>query len=276
MVYNTLFVGKVLIHLDKIDSTNKYATQLLKTQSPPEGTIVSADCQYAGKGQRGNTWESQVGQNITLSLLLYPNFLAAFQQFLLSQSIALAIHDFATNVLGEGVRIKWPNDVYYKDKKTTGILIENSLSGRNIATSIVGIGINVNQVCFSPSLQSATSFHQITGRFYDLPSLIQQLAHFIEVRYLQLKAMRFEEIRRDYLSKLYRFNEWHTFEDMLLNEIFEGKIVGVEKDGKLVIEDGGRQTVDGGRWTTDGGRPTDEDKSLGKRKYGLKEVRFCI
>ena len=233
MVYNTLFVGKVLIHLDKIDSTNKYATKLLKTHSPTEGTIVSTDCQYAGKGQRGNTWESQAGQNITLSIILYPNFLAASLQFLLSQSIALAIHDFATDILGEGVRIKWPNDVYYKDKKITGILIENSLSGKNLATSIVGIGINVNQAYFSPSLQSATSFHQITGRFYDLSTLIQQLTHFIEVRYLQLKAMRFDEIRQDYLSKLYRFNEWHTFEDVLLNEIFEGKIVGVEKDGKV-------------------------------------------
>lgn len=261
MVYNTLFVGKVRIHLDKIDSTNKYATQLLKNEPVREGTIISTAHQFAGKGQRGNTWESETGQNITLSLILYPHFLLAYQQFLLSQSISLAIQSFAAEILGEGVCIKWPNDIYYRDKKITGILIENSLSGKNLASSIVGIGINVNQAHFSPSLQYATSFHQITNKIYDLPDLIQQLSHHIEARYLQLKAMRFDLIQRDYLSKLYRFNEWHIFEDTSTNISFLGKIIDVQKDGKLVIEVKG--AVDGF-----------EGKK--QRVFGLKEVRFII
>jgi len=267
LVYNTLFVGKVRIHLDKIDSTNKYATQLLKNESVREGTIISTTHQFAGKGQRGNTWESEIEQNITLSLILYPHFLLAYQQFLLSQSISLAIQSFATEILGEGVFIKWPNDIYYRDKKITGILIENSLSGKNLASSIVGIGINVNQAHFSPTLQYATSFHQITGRRYDLSNLIQQLAHHIEARYLQLKTMQFDLIQHDYLSKLYRFNEWHSFEDTATKTSFLGKIVDVQKEGKLVIEV--KDTTDGGRRTTDGFENE-------KRVLGLKEVRFVI
>ncbi|MGB0929960.1 MAG: biotin--[acetyl-CoA-carboxylase] ligase [Chitinophagales bacterium] len=260
MVYNTLFVGKVRIHLDKIDSTNKYATQLLKNEGVREGTIISTAHQFAGKGQRGNTWESEVGQNITLSLILYPHFILAYQQFLLSQSISLAIQSFATEILGEGVCIKWPNDIYYRDKKITGILIENSLSGKSISSSIVGIGINVNQAYFSPFLQYATSFHQITNKIYNLPSLIQQLAHHIEARYFQLKAMRFDLIQRNYLSKLYRFNEWHSFEDMATNILFEGKIVDVQKDGKLVIEVKGTMDGFGNK----------------RRVFGLKEVKFVL
>ncbi|MEZ4885518.1 MAG: biotin--[acetyl-CoA-carboxylase] ligase [Chitinophagales bacterium] len=258
MVYNTLFIGKVLIHLDKIDSTNKYATQLLKNEQVREGTIISTAYQLEGKGQRGNTWLSDEGQNITLSIVLYPNFLMAYQQFLLSQSVALGVQSFATEILGEGVCVKWPNDIYYRDRKITGILIENSLSGKNIASSIVGIGINVNQIHFPSSLQSATSFHQITGRHYDLLQLIQQLAQHIEARYLQLRAMRFDEIRHDYLTKLYRFEEWHSFEDVLTNQLFVGKIVAVQKDGKLVVEV--KQKV-----------ANAENK---RRVFDLKEVRF--
>lgn len=261
MVYNTLFVGKVLIHLDKIDSTNKYATQLLRNELLSEGTIISTAHQFAGKGQRGNTWECEAGQNITLSIVLYPRFLLAYQQFLLSQSISLGVRDFAAGILGEGVCIKWPNDIYYKDKKITGILIENSLSGKYLASSIVGIGINVNQAHFNPALQYATSFHQITGRIYDLSDLTQHLAHCIEVRYLQLKSMRLDRLQQDYLSKLYRFGEWHSFIDTATEIPFLGKIVDVQKDGKLVIEV--KETVG------------DFLKSE-KRVYGLKEVKFVI
>jgi len=258
LVYNTLFVGKVLIHLDKIDSTNKYATQLLKNEEVREGAIVVADHQFEGKGQRGNTWLTEAGENITLSVVLYPRFLLAYQQFLLSQSIALAVQSFASEILGEGVCVKWPNDVYYRDRKITGILIENSLSGKNISSSVVGIGINVNQAHFNPSLQYATSFQQITGRIYDIPQLIQQLAGHIEARYLQLKAGRFETIRQDFLSKMYRFQEWHSFEDAATNLPFVGKIVGVQEDGRLLIEV--KESSEGGN----------------KRVFGFKEVRFVI
>ncbi|MGB1242491.1 MAG: biotin--[acetyl-CoA-carboxylase] ligase [Chitinophagales bacterium] len=251
-------MGKVLIHLDKIDSTNKYATQLLKNEELREGTIISADHQFAGKGQRGNTWLTQAGENITMSVVFYPRFLLAYQQFLLSQSIALAIQSFASEILGEGVCIKWPNDIYYHDRKITGILIENSLSGKNISSSVVGIGINVNQTHFNPSLQYATSLQQITGRIYDIPQLIQQLAGHIEARYLQLKARRFEAIRQDFLSKMYRFNEWHSFEDVATNMPFVGKIVEVQKDGRLVIE---VKEISGG---------------YNKKVFGFKEVRFVI
>ncbi len=245
MVYNTIFVGKVRIHLNKIDSTNHYAAQLLKEAPPMEGTLISADHQFAGKGQRGNTWLAKAGENLTLSIILYPKFLLAHQQFLLSQSIALAVQGFAKNVLGEGVTVKWPNDVYYRQQKIGGILIENSLMGKYIASSVIGIGVNINQAFFDSSIQNATSFHQITGQNYDLNLLIGILAKYIEIHYLQLKAGRHILIHQKYLDNLYQFREWHLYENTSNNNIFRGKIVSIQADGKLIMEvNGGQQRFD--------------------------------
>ena len=257
-------MGKVRIHLDKIASTNKYAAQLLKNERLSEGTIISTEHQFAGKGQRGNSWLTEAGENITLSVILYPQFLLAHQQFLLSQSVALAVQGFASDFLGEGVSIKWPNDVYYHNQKIAGILIESSLMGKKVGSSVIGIGININQTHFDSALQNASSFRQITGQSYPIPDLISRLAKHIEVHYLQLKAGQIEVIRQRYLSKLYRFQEWHLFEDTAAAITFKGKIMGVQQDGKLVME-----VVDDRRQMADG-------FEVRERVFDLKEVRFVI
>lgn len=264
MVYNTIFIGKVRIHLNKIDSTNNYAAQLLKSETPTEGIIVSTDHQFAGKGQRGNTWLTEAGENLTLSIVLYPKFLQAHRQFLLSQSIALGVRSFAADFLGTEVTVKWPNDIYYQDQKIAGILIESALMGKKMASAIVGIGVNINQSFFPTFVQNATSFRQITGQNYNLNVLIEELSKHIEVHYLQLKTGNFRAIQQNYLSHLYRFNTWHLFEDTSNGNVFKGKIVDVQEDGKLVLEE--RQTANGGRWTVNDMR----------RVFDLKEVRFVF
>ena len=131
-------------HLAETDSTNTYLQQLDADRHLPEGYIVYTDAQRAGRGQRGNSWESQPGKNLTFSLLLRPEHIPANQQFLLSQAVSLAVTD-VLNRYASGFSIKWPNDIYWEDKKIAGILIENVLSGSTFARSIVGIGLNITR-----------------------------------------------------------------------------------------------------------------------------------
>src|ERR1035441_10550859 len=144
----TLFIGKNLITLDSVASTNNFAKDMLSNTRPVEGTAIMAKEQYAGRGQMGNAWETESGKNLTCSFILYPEFLEADKQFFLNMAVALAVKDFCEHVLHDEIKIKWPNDIYYHDKKLGGILIENSISGNKISSSVIGIGINVNQTAF--------------------------------------------------------------------------------------------------------------------------------
>ena len=148
----TINPGNSVIHLTSVDSTNKYAATLLRKENIPEGTVILADVQTHGKGQGGNTWLSDKDLNLLFSLILKPDFLPAYKQFYLSMSIASGIHDCMADL---GIRswIKWPNDILIQDKKVAGILIENTIQFQNIQTSIVGIGLNVNQVTFQVIFQ---------------------------------------------------------------------------------------------------------------------------
>ena len=151
-------------HLAETDSTNTYLQQLDADRHLPEGYIAYTDTQRAGRGQRGNSWESQPGKNLTFSLLLRPEHIPANQQFLLSQAVSLAATD-VLNRYASGFSIKWPNDIYWEDKKIAGILIENVLSGSTFARSIVGIGLNINQERFISDAPNPVSLFQITGHF---------------------------------------------------------------------------------------------------------------
>ena len=155
---NTIFVGKVLHEFEALGSTNQHALQLLKESTPAEGTIILTHDQYAGKGQATNKWESAPHKNLTFTTILYPKFLPARKQFLLNQVVSLSVFDTLQKYITEGLTIKWPNDIYVFDKKITGILIQNSLQGHTLQSSIVGIGLNVNQIDFPPDIvQRATS-----------------------------------------------------------------------------------------------------------------------
>ena len=153
-----------LVALDETASTNQYLSQLCNQlqESVAELTTVTAEFQTAGKGQRGNTWEAEEGKNLLFSFVLYPSFLEARRQFILSQIVSLAIKEELSRWSDE-ITIKWPNDIYWKDKKICGILIENDLSGHHIRRSIAGIGININQEVFNSDAPNPFSLKQIPG-----------------------------------------------------------------------------------------------------------------
>ncbi|WP_082318013.1 biotin--[acetyl-CoA-carboxylase] ligase [Hymenobacter sp. DG25A] len=247
----TLFTGQQVIWLAECASTNTEAQQLLLKSRATEGCTVITDKQTAGRGQRGNSWEAAPGENLTLSVVWRPTFLAASLQFQLSMAVALAVLDWVSMVLGPdpALRLKWPNDVYYHDQKLGGILIENTLSSAGIQSSIVGIGININQLEFG--MPTATSLARLTGRHYVLPTLAERLLECLERRYLQLRAGQAKALRYAYLQVLYRFQEWHYFE--VEGRRLTGQIVGIEETGRLVLEINGQL-----------------------QSFGMQEIKFCL
>lgn len=234
----TLFVGQNSIHLKSIDSTNSYASELMNVIKPVEGTLVYTFEQLNGRGQRGNSWEGEPNKNAACSYILYPSFLNISKQFLLNKIIALAAADLMAELMGtsiekQNVKIKWPNDIYVANKKIAGILIENNLRENAIQSTIVGIGININQKKFSEGL-NATSLAIISNREFDLIEVIEKLSAYLEARYLQLKSNKLEIIDTAYLRQLYQLNEWHFYNSE--NQLFEGKIIGLSILGKLQMQ----------------------------------------
>ncbi len=235
----TLFVGKNIIELEMVDSTNTYAKELLAKEKPVEGTIVFAHEQHSGRGQMGNTWETEAGKNLTVSFILYPDFLDADKQFYLNMAISLALKDFCESVLPDEIKIKWPNDIYWHDKKLGGILIENTISGNRISSSVIGIGINVNQEEFDGTLPNPVSLLQISNFEFKLANLIEGLSVFIEKYYLQLRQLHFNFLDKGYTVALYRYQQTHEFKKG--EQIIRGEINGVAKDGKLIFHSGGKE-----------------------------------
>ena len=151
--FSTLFVGQNLIKLSSVDSTNNFLKSLVSNSEPlPEGTVIMADDQYAGRGQQNNIWKAEPGKNLTFSVLLKPTFLPLSQQFLLNMVVSTAINNALSHFLSDGLSVKWPNDIYFRDQKIGGVLIENTIVGNDIKTAIIGIGINVNQQHFEAEL----------------------------------------------------------------------------------------------------------------------------
>jgi BirA family biotin operon repressor/biotin-[acetyl-CoA-carboxylase] ligase len=238
--FSTLFVGQNLIKLSAVDSTNNFLKNLVSKSEPlPEGTVIMADDQYAGRGQQENTWHAEPGKNLTISILLRPKFLPLDKQFLLNMAVSIALNNVLTTYVSKGVTIKWPNDIYYEDKKFGGVLIENVIIGNAIKTAVIGIGINVNQLNFGPTLNSkATSLRQILQEDVNLELLLTEICSQIECLYLQLKAGNYTHLRTAYVDKLYQINKPSTYRKN--DEIFEGTITGVADSGLLNIERDGK------------------------------------
>ncbi len=220
------------MYFPKLDSTNQFATEYLSKNNPSEGTVISTHCQDKGRGQIGSQWESEPDKNISLSVILYPNFVEIQQQFLLSQTISLGVFDFIRKHLGQNIKVKWPNDIYVKDKKVAGTLIQNTLTANKFQSSVVGIGININQQTFLSDAPNPTSFKMETGKDFDLDEMTKDLCWAVEKRYLQLRAQQKQIIQQDYLNNLYRFMEDGLFQRPD-GTIFNGKIIGVTEQGKL-------------------------------------------
>lgn len=215
-----------------------------------EGTVIMADDQYAGRGQHGNTWVSQAGLNLTFSTYLRPFFLPIPLQFQLNVAVSLGLLNALQVYIEDGIKVKWPNDIYYNESKLGGVLIENTISLNALKSSIVGIGINVNQTEFNSILKKrVTSISQILHENVDLTDLLKKICHSIEAQYLMLKAGRHKEQHFNYLKSLYQFDKICSYRSA--DEVFEGRITGVSDEGKLLVFHNGEE-----------------------HSYGLKEIEF--
>lgn len=234
--FSTLFVGQNLIKLPAVDSTNNFLKSLVSNSEPlPEGTVIMADDQYAGRGQQSNVWNVEPGKNLTFSVLLKPTFLPINQQFLLNMVVSIAINNVLTPFLGEGLSIKWPNDIYFRNQKMGGILIENTVVGNDIKTAIIGIGINVNQQHFEAELTgNATSVFQILQKDVNLMRLLAEICSALESLYLQLRADKRTHLKKTYVNKLYQLNKPAYYKKD--GDVFEGVIKGVTDTGLLQME----------------------------------------
>ncbi|MFN8355488.1 MAG: biotin--[acetyl-CoA-carboxylase] ligase [Spirosomataceae bacterium] len=234
---NTLFVGKNFIYLPTCHSTNDIAAQKIQQGDDFEGTVILTSHQTAGRGQRGNTWETEADANLTFSLILRPTFLRPTEQFRLNIAVSLAVYECFSPFLEESLRIKWPNDIYVGNRKMGGILIENLLQSNAIGYSIIGIGLNINQLEFQTP--TATSLRRETGQpfRYELEPLLNTLLISLEKNYLQLKNSSFDSLKVKYLSILFRYQEYHYFRRN--GKVFLGQIVGIDEMGRLAVETDG-------------------------------------
>jgi len=219
-----------IIRIESIDSTNSYLKELAGKKSLEEGTVVITNNQIAGKGQQGNVWESEAGKNITCSILFYPSFLPVKKIFLLSEVVSIAVKK-TLDIYTEGITIKWPNDIYYQDKKIAGILVENELSGNMITSTIAGIGVNINQEHFLSNAPNPVSLKQITGKDHDLEIFFEKLTNNILFNYELLRVGNTETIICQYHDFLYRKTGIHCFKDK--EGIFYASIKKISEDGFL-------------------------------------------
>ena len=239
-----------IIKLQLTPSTNTYLGALDEVEEQHEGCVVVTHTQSAGRGQRGNSWEAAPGQNLTFSYLLRPVAIAPQEQFILSQAVSLAMVDVLSRH-ADGFSVKWPNDIYYRDSKIAGILIEHNLAGGGIARSIVGVGLNVNQIEFESDAPNPVSLAQITGREYDLEQLLDELLQATRYRYAMCMDAP-DRLRAEYKQNLYRREGIHTYSD--INGQFQAAIEEIEPTGHLLLRD------------TDGLL----------RRYAFKEVAFVL
>lgn len=225
-----------IIRLAKVDSTNRYAADLLRNGDVEEGTVIVADKQYAGKGLDKNQWESEPGMNLTLSLVLHPDFLRPEAQFMLTKTISLGVLDFLQELMPgkKDISIKWPNDIYIGNGKVCGMLISNAIKSEVILWSIVGIGVNINQMKFISDAPNPVSVAKVTGRSYDLGQCLDMLLRSVLERYSQLSSSGNQRIDMDYLRFLYRLG---TIGDY----IYRGQKIraaskGVDANGRLEMK----------------------------------------
>lgn len=243
------------IFLDETDSTNNYIKSLLATldgvEPEPRITVAYTDFQRAGRGQGTNKWSSERGANLLFSILCHPLWVPVQSQFLISEAEAIALRDALTAITGD-ITIKWPNDIYWKDKKISGTIIENTLSGGHIKDCIIGTGINVNQREFGSEAPNPVSLYQITGKETDREALLKDIVRRFDEYLTDLQNGNYEKIVSLYTSYLYRGHGFHAFRDK--DGEFEAAIVEVEDDGHLILRD--------------------HDDRI--RSYAFKEVEFII
>lgn len=240
---------------DSIGSTNTYLRELKGGDPAYDYEVAVADFQTAGRGQKGNIWESEQGKNLLFSILAHPRNIKVRDQFYLSEAIALAVSDAVIAVIGPefagGVSVKWSNDVYWKDFKMAGILIENTLQGDRILDTVAGVGLDVNQEVFLSDAPNPISLKNITGRVFDRDALLTDIVDRF-IGYMERAEQDRADVDRIYRERLYRREGYHPFRDAAGE--FEACIEGIRPDGCLML-------------LTSGGE---------HRVYEFKQVQFIL
>jgi BirA family biotin operon repressor/biotin-[acetyl-CoA-carboxylase] ligase len=228
-------MGMQWIKHDSLASTNTWLSELLKQKDLEDGTVVITDYQDAGRGLGDHSWLSERGENLLMSMLLFPAFLSAMRQFHLSRVVALSICDVLDS-LGIEAQVKWPNDILTSKGKIAGILIEHSITEGNIAHTIAGIGLNLNQIEFPAFPVPATSLRLESGKGADVAKVGELVHTRIWSRYRDLKAGRTEALEREYQNRLYKAGVPAVFHSA--EGAFEGIIQGVNAYGELLVRQG--------------------------------------
>ena len=244
-----------MIELDEVDSTNRFLRQL-DTTGDNRLTLVTAEFQTAGKGAGTNRWESAKGENLLLSLRVMPSHLPVRRMFALSEATALALGE-TLGVIAQkpGFTVKWPNDIYFEDSKVAGMLIENDLLGALVRSSVIGIGINVNQRRFLSDAPNPRSLADIVGHDVERRLVLELFMEHFTYYMKQIdegKEDMLDALHEHYKKHLYRFGEEHDFCDEM--GVFCAKLVDVEPSGHLILQ----------------------DKEGKRRRYEFKEVRYII
>ena len=240
-------IGPGFVELQSVDSTNKYAMTLAHAGMAYHGLVIFAHEQTAGKGQRGKNWNSEKDANISLSIIINPNSLLISEQFKLSICTAVSIHEFFSAWAGDETKLKWPNDLYWRDRKAGGVLIENvvgiSSSGvqsrdpkvfgsANWKWAVIGIGININQTSFPENLPNPVSLKQITGKNFEPVELAKNLCSVFDKNFKLLVSGNFDTLFKIYQTHLYKKNEKVKLK--MDNRIFETTIKSVSESGQLI------------------------------------------
>lgn len=238
-----------IIRLDSTGSTNSWVAQ--NEASLPSPCLVYCREQTAGRGQRGNSWESQPGMNVTASLMFHPCQMHAASQFAISEAIALAITDFLREE-GMDAMVKWPNDIYVGDKKICGILVENVVTGVNISRTIAGFGININQTEFFSDAPNPVSLRLISGKTYDIEEEVNKISRFLD-KYLDAIQIN-QDIHQLFLERLWRKEGFFNYREKKSDVVFSARIHDVGRDGMLTLA-------------------MQDDQ---KKTYAFKEVEFIL
>lgn len=217
----------------EVDSTNKYLTEALKKRQLPSGFVVHAEIQTHGRGQAGNAWESEPFKNLLFSVYFRPVNMPASLLFAISEMASLCVKKTLDKYI-PFVTVKWPNDVYYQDKKISGILVENVITGGIIEHSIIGTGININQLQFTGDAPNPVSLSQITGIAHDKMRILSEFQALFKTQSDRLNNHLFDEIHDAYLDALYRKEGYHLYSDA--NGVFEARLHTIEPTGPIVLE----------------------------------------
>jgi BirA family transcriptional regulator, biotin operon repressor / biotin---[acetyl-CoA-carboxylase] ligase len=237
--------GKRFIKLLSVDSTNNYAMQQVQNKAANHGHAFFAFEQTAGRGQFNKQWLSAKGENIIMSVVIGTNGLLLQQQFLLNMIAALSTLQLFNKYTTEKVQIKWPNDIYCRDRKAAGILIENVIRGKTWQYAVAGFGVNINQTLFNENLQHAVSLKQITASHYDVVALAEELCNLLFQNIEMLFSGDMNGILEKYNQHLYRRNEQTSFK--YGDEAFSGVVEWADENGNLIINSGTKKAYHSGQ-----------------------------